>query len=428
MKKSRLKFICKVHTGGTPKSSEEDFWGNDLIWYTPEDIGKNNKVLIDSKRKITYSGSDKSSAKIIKAPAVVMTTRAPVGNLGISYTDFTTNQGCKSLTLLKNGNINYIYYQFTLMRDWLNVISTGTTFLELSTSKLKDVNIYYPSVELQNIICFYLNVKLSDIDSLISLKEKQIKLLEEQHQAMRTEAVTKGLNPNVKMKDSGVEWIGEIPEDWKVTKIKYIANQIIDGTHTTPNYLDSGVPFLRVTDITKSKNKEINMDGLKFISEQEHQELIRRCNPQKGDLLISKNGTIGVPKVINWNWEFSIFVSLCLIKLKNSVMTDFIFFIFKSFLVEEQILQGQKKNTINNLHLEKIKEFYIFLPDFEEQKNICVFLSKKDKEYDELLDKITVQISKLKEYRQSLIHEAVTGKISTEEMESYLKEAEKDGN
>ncbi|WP_088825557.1 restriction endonuclease subunit S [Listeria goaensis] len=405
MNKSRLKFICKVHTGGTPKSSKEDFWGNDLIWYTPEDIGKSNKVLTDSKRKITYSGSDSSSAKIIKAPAIVMTTRAPVGNLGISYVDFTTNQGCKSLTLLKDGNINYVYYQLTLMKDWLNTISTGTTFLELSTSKLKDVEIYYPIIETQNIICFYLNVKLSEIDLLIFLKEKQIKLLEEQRQSMITEAVTKGLNPNVKMKDSGVEWIGEIPEHWGIYSLKRVLNirngKEIDSDSEIEE-AEGSIPVYGSGGIFKWTNRKL----------------------YRGDsILFGRKGTIGKPIRVNGDFWTVDTMYYSIPKMKEA--SGYLFYLL--CIYPWKLISTN--TAVPSIVGTELGEQKICFPNSKQElRSIEMFLKNKDSEIKKLVLRIELQLVKLKEYRQSLIHEAVTGKIPIEEMESYLKEAEKDDN
>lgn len=165
-------------------------------------------------------------------------------------------------------------------------------------------------------IASFLDHETAKIDNLIEKQQQLIELLKEKRQAVISHAVTKGLNPDVPMKDSGVEWLGEVPEHWVPSRLKYHTRQIVDGAHFTPTYTEIGIPFLRVTDI---QDESINFDNIKFIPEHEHKELIKRCKPESGDLLLSKNGTIGVPKLITWNWEFSIFVSLCLIKFKETL-------------------------------------------------------------------------------------------------------------
>ena len=215
-----------------------------------------------------------------------------------------------------------------------------------------------------------------------------------------------------KMKDSGVEWIGGIPEHWNIKKLKKLTSKIIDGTHSTPNYISSGIPFLRVTDITVSDGtkQDIDWERTAYISIEEHEELIKRCFPEKGDLLVSKNGTIGVPRIVDWETPFSIFVSLCLIKPIESVEVMYLYYYFKSSLIWTEVAIGGKTGTITNLHLDKIKEFKIPISSIDEQQEIADFLDKKCKAIDDSITKKQELIEKLEIYKKSLIYEYVTGK------------------
>lgn len=139
--------------------------------------------------------------------------------------------------------------------------------------------------------------------------------------------------------------------------LKQICIKITDGTHKTPKYQERGIPFLRVTDLTNSN------DSKKFISLEEHKELIKRCKPEKGDILYSKNGTIGVAKTIDWDYEFSIFVSLCLIRPdKNIILPKFLEFFLNTPFALNQAFQHSKKGTITNLHLNEINKMTVPLP------------------------------------------------------------------
>ncbi|MEC1404532.1 restriction endonuclease subunit S [Bacillus subtilis] len=311
----------------------------------------------------------------------------------------------------------YLIQDSYYIKVQIDLYSKGSIMSGLNSSIIKNLKLVLPSIEEQKVILKYIRKKNTQLNQLIDSKNFLIDLLNQQRQSIITEAVTKGLNPNVKMKDSGVKWIGEIPQHWGKSKLKYLTRQIIDGTHHTPDYQDEGVPFLRVTDITQSKGKDINLSDVKYISQKEHNELIKRCRPENGDLLVSKNGTIGIPKVIDWDWEFSIFVSLCLIKMNNEKLnTYFASFYFESQLVDEQIAFGSKKSTIINLHLDKVKEFFIFVPPLFEQNEIVKFLKVKISEVDNLKRIVENEIENLKEYRQALIYEAVTGKIDVRDM------------
>jgi type I restriction enzyme S subunit len=143
--------------------------------------------------------------------------------------------------------------------------------------------------------------------------------------------------------------------------------------------------------------------------------LTKRCYPEKGDLLLSKNGTIGVPCVVTWDQEFSIFVSLCLIKLRANLRPKYAKYFFLSTQIGEQITFGGKTNTITNLHLDKIKEFVFAAPPVQEQESIVAYLDQETAKINALIAKTQETIKKLKEYRTALISAAVTGKIDVRE-------------
>lgn len=417
---SKLKYISNITRGAILRPVDEpSYYDENGIWtyLNIADVTSCNKYLNFGELKLSKLGSSKSAR--VEKGNLILTASATIGKPIINNIDVCIHDGFIAFKKSKV-NINYLFY-FLKNRVLYDNMGKSNTQKNIYLDEVKDIFISIPGEIEQKQISDFLDKKTSEIDTLIADKEKIITLLKEKRQAIITEAVTKGLNPNFKMKDSGVEWIGEIPKHWEKTKMKYISNQIIDGTHSTPNYIDKGIPFLRVTDITTAKNTSINLKNVKYISKEEHYELIKRCHPKKGDLLVSKNGTIGIPKVVDWEFQFSIFVSLCLIKLKKSIVNScYCSYIFESNLVDEQIANGGKKSTIVNLHLDKIKEFIIFLPPMQEQLYIVEYLKEKTKQFDDLILLTNQQIEKLKEYRQSIISEAITGKI---DVRDYYKEA-----
>lgn len=279
----------------------------------------------------------------------------------------------------------------------------------ITASNIKDIRVCVPrSFEERLNIANFLDHETAKIDTLIDKQQQLIQLLKEKRQAVISQAVTKGLNPNAPMRDSGVEWLGEVPEHWDTSKLKYLATQIVDGAHFTPTYVDEGVPFLRVTDI---HNVRIDKENIKYIPSNEHQELIKRCNPQKGDLLLSKNGTIGIPKVVDWDWEFSVFVSLCLIKFSKKLCVNYAYYFFKTHEIDEQIYGQIKQSTVINLHLDKIREFDFTVPPLGEQREIVKSLDQTIGKYDLQVAKAEEMNTLLQERRTALISAAVTGKI-----------------
>ncbi|MCT8004003.1 restriction endonuclease subunit S [Sphingomonas sanguinis] len=286
--------------------------------------------------------------------------------------------------------------------------SVGVSYPAINASDLVRISLAMPPELEQVAIAAFLDRETAKIDALIEEQRRLIALLKEKRQAIISHAVTKGLDPHAPMKDSGIEWLGEVPEHWAVSKLRHLTRQIVDGAHFTPTYVDDGVPFLRVTDITR---RRINMDEVKRIPVEEHDELIRRCNPQIGDLLLSKNGTIGVPMVIDWEWDFSIFVSLCLIKFNERLDAHFAKDVFLSKAIEVQISADAKQSTVTNLHLEKIAGFAFPVPPIDEQRAISAFVQRTVREHDGLIVVAEEAIDLLGERRAALISAAVTGKI-----------------
>src|SRR3989338_1735082 len=164
---------------------------------------------------------------------------------------------------------------------------------------------------------------------------------------------------------------------WEVKRLDEVCSQITDGTHSTQKYTHDGVPFLRVTDLTESN------DSKKFISKEEHIQLIKRCKPEKGDVLYSKNGTIGVAKFVDWDWEFSIFVSLALLKPDTKKLNPkYLELFLNSPDALAQAKSFSQSGTVTNLHLIEIKRMTIPLPDLEIQQKVVQQLGEERKSID----------------------------------------------
>ena len=170
--------------------------------------------------------------------------------------------------------------------------------------------------------------------------------------------------------------------------------------------MDSGVPFLRVTDI---QSREIDTQKTKYISTKEHLELCKRCHPERGDILYSKNGTIGISKIIDWDWDFSIFVSLALLKLhdRDSIRIEFLDLYLQSPLIAKQIKDRSKQGTVTNLHLEEIREFDIVMPSTDEQLEITAII----RSIQGRITKVKEKLRQTKSLKKSLMQDLLTGKV-----------------
>jgi len=356
-----------------------------------------------TKTKLPYGYTSKA---IFNKNTITVTGRGDVGYAVYRESEY---DAIIRLLVLSPKNSEPCKYFMYYINEVLEFQVAKTAISQLSTEQISPYRLTVPPLQEQKSIANYLDKAIAKIDTLIEKQTKLIELLKEKRQAVISSAVTRGLDASVPMKDSGVEWLGEIPEHWVASRLKHLTKQIIDGAHFTPTYVDNGVPFLRVTDL---HNEVIDLSKVKFIPLSEHKELIKRCNPQKGDLLLSKNGTIGLTKIVTWDWEFSVFVSLCLIKfLQDKMLPEFFMFIFQSSGIEEQLSHSSKKTSVTNLHLDKINALYFSVPPVKEQREIVSNLKKSSLKFESLITKSTQAISLLKEKRTALISACVTGKI-----------------
>ena len=226
-----LKRSFRVVNGSTPKSGEPENWNGDIPWVTPDDLGKlSGRVLDEPARYITRKGYESCGTQMVGAGSLILSTRAPIGHLAISGTPVCTNQGCRSLVSLYTCSETYFYFQLLATRPVLEAAGRGSTFRELAREDLESVLLSVPPLDEQRAIAAFLDRETAKIDGLVERKERLIQLLQEKRTALITRAVTRGLDPNVPMKDSGVEWLGEIPAHWDVKRIKNV----------------SGVPYERV--------------------------------------------------------------------------------------------------------------------------------------------------------------------------------------
>ncbi len=221
----RLKEISSIINGATPKSNVVENWDGDLPWVTTDDLGKlHGKFISETKRKLTDIGYASCGTTICPIGSVVISGRAPIGYLGILAIKASTNQGCKTLIINHKRVSNlFLFFSLTVAKSKLEALGRGTTFIELSTKELGLFNLALPPLEEQIAIAAYLDTQTAQIDRKIELLNQKAKAYAQLKQSLINETVTRGLDTSVPMKDSGVEWLGEVPEHWEVRRLKEIA-------------------------------------------------------------------------------------------------------------------------------------------------------------------------------------------------------------
>lgn len=213
--------------------------------------------------------------------------------------------------------------------------------------------------------------------------------------------------------------VGVIPEDWEVKKLGDFCNSINDGTHSTPKYVDKGIPFYSVENVTSN-----DFNNTKYISHEEHIKLIKRCKPEKGDILLTRIGTLGQTKLIDWELNASIYVSLALLKINNKISTKYLYSYTKSLKFIRDVEKRSLMNAIpKKINMENISYIPIPLPPLKEQKAIATALN----DMDNLIESTQKLIDKKKRIKKGTMQELLTGKkrldgFSGEWEVKYLKD------
>ena len=256
------------------------------------------------------------------------------------------------------------------------------------------------------------------LNSLIELKVEQLEKLEQQLQSIITETVTKGLNPNVKMKDSGVEWIGEIPEHWQKTRIDFISRvkaRLGWKGLKAEEYVEKGYGFLSTPNL---KYREIDFKNINYITEERYLES-PEIMLEIGDVLLAKDGsTLGIVNVVrDLPIQSTVNSSIAVLRPTKKINSVYFYYYLKSTYIQDVINQIKDGMGVPHLFQADIKKFKVLLPPLTEQQSIAKFLDEETLKIEKLIVNVKSQIDKLKEYRQALIYEAVTGKIDVREME-----------
>jgi len=270
---------------------------------------------------------------------------------------------------------------------------------------------FVPPLSEQTAIAHFLDDKTTKIDEAITIKQQQISLLKERKQILIHKAVTHGLDASVSLKDSGVEWIGEIPVGWKITYLKRYCLKVTDGSHHSPQTQYEGKSYISVKDVNEFG--EIDTINCKKINQKDFDDLARNgCKPKKNDILLTKDGTIGRAAIVNTDNDFVVLSSLGIITpdLKE-FDSKFLRYYLISPLCVSQMNSLIAGSALTRLTIEKINRLFVIIPPLSEQKEIVVYLDDGSKKIETAISLKQQEITKLKEYKSSLINSVVTGKV-----------------
>ncbi len=299
-----------------------------------------------------------------------------------------------------------------------------TNGAKIMNNEMAEVYIPLPSNQEQLRIITFLDHETTKIDNLIEKQQQLIELLKEKRQAVISHAVTKGLKPDVPMKDSGVEWLGEVPMHWNICAIKHIVSTpITDGPHETPNFTDEGIPFISaeavssgVIDFTKKRA---------FISLKDHYRFSQKYAPQFNDIFIIKSGaTTGVTAIVDTYDDFNIWSPLAAIRCNVLSAPYFVLNFMRSKQFQTAIELKWSFGTQQNIGMSIIENIHITRPPIHEALEIANYIQTNCSKLEKLIQIAINQIALMQERRTALISAAVTGKIDLRNWTAPIPKAE----
>ena len=407
-----IKRLFSLYAGATPKSDNPENWDGTIPWITPADYQTEDKYISGGKRTISQKGMDSCATTLLPANSIVFSKRAPIGLVIMNANPLCTNQGCMGCVPKKDAISKYYYFAMSVFTEQFELYGAGTTFKEISASNLGNFILPAPPLSDQQFIADYLDEKCGEIDSLIRLQEQMIEKLKIYKQSVITEAVTKGLDPNAKLVPSGIDWIGEIPEGWKVTPLKWILRMPLQyGANESGRLYDDSLPrYVRITDILNNNLRE-DLQKQSLTEEQANGYIL-----EDNDILFARSGgTVGKAFIYKSKYGRCAFAGY-LIRAQINSRNDskFIYYYTQSSSYDEWKKQIFIQATIQNIGADRYSTLEIPIPPLSEQRSIASYLDSKCADIERLIALKQQKIESLKDYKKSVIYEAVTGKTIIE--------------
>jgi type I restriction enzyme S subunit len=459
-----------ITSGGTPSTTNNEFWGGEISWITPADLSKYSEKYISKGRKsITEIGLQKSSARLIPKYSVLFSSRAPIGYTVIAANELCTNQGFKNITPYHGIDFNFVYYFLKSSKQKAELRASGTTFKELSGKSFSELTFPLAPLPIQRAIVSKIEALFSDLDNGIAhlkkaqaqlkiyrqavLKKafegeltkewrakqsdlptaeellKQIKAERQNHFNQQMEdwkkAVKKwekegkvGKKPSKPtlskeipdVKDTDIETYKNLPNNWRWSRFGNITYKIGDIDHKMPKTVDNGYPYLSTGNL--NHDGTIDFSGAKSISREDFDILSIKIKPEKGDIIFPRYGTIGRNILIDFNREFLVSYSCAIIKNITRLMNPkYALYYSLSPVIKKEIKRYTVETTQANIGIASIENFVFPLCSLSEQTQIVAEIERRLSVCDKMEQSLVDSLLKAEALRQSILKQAFEGNL-----------------
>jgi type I restriction enzyme S subunit len=338
---------------------------------------------------------------------------ATIGKLAIIKFHSTVNQACCVFSGNSAIQINFMFYWFMGLRARIVSLATGGGQPNISQEILRSLRMASPSIAEQSIIANFLDQETAKIDALVAEQQRLIELLKEKRQAVISHAVTKGLDPTVPMKPSGIEWLGDIPAHWEIRRLKHISPFIAVGIVVNPSTFiaDEGLPFIYGGDIREGVIDWVNARRISESSSQEN----GKTKLRSGDLLTVRVGAPGVTAVVPPECDGGNCASVMLIR-RGLFNSHWLCYLMNTRIVRFQVEVVQYGAAQEQFNIAHAVNFWMPTPPQTEQDKIVDYLESETEKFDTLTADAERAIELLQERRTALISAAVTGQIDVRQL------------
>ena len=366
-----------------------------------------NSEVTSSKNRISKLYADSIKAKKVPRGSLLYSFKLSLGKTSIAGCDTYTNEAIASFSSEKNPCINFLKYSSCMIED--NALENIYGAKLLNRERIENAIIVFPPIKTQERIAEYLDKRCSRIDECIKKLQAQLQLVSSYRQSLITRAVTKGLDPNVEMKASGVQWIGNMPSHWRICRVKNLFSVVCGATPSpNPQYWNGDINWIGPSDMDEIGDVS---SGKRSITREGYESCGTTLVPQ-GSLVLSTRAPVGKVNIAKGE--------LCtnqgcksLVPLGSKNYTKYYYFVLQA--AKDQLIQDSSGTTFLELSTSALSDELLPLPSLDEQKRIVSFLEKIDEMVLELKVKLSDSIRLLNEYRSSLISAAVTGQLAIDE-------------
>lgn len=399
-----------IGSGTTPKNITSDF--SCVNWIQSGDI--NGSLISDCKNNISKSiVSQYSALKIYAAPFIVIAMYgASVGNISISLINGCVNQACCVLST-SICNLNYAFYAIKSSQNYLVRKAIGGGQPNINQDTIKQLWLPLPALPEQERIAAFLDAECAEIDAVLEKTRASIEEYKKLKQAVITQAVTRGIRGDRPMKDSGIEWIGEIPESWEVSSVRYIG-QLQNGISKGGEFFGKGFPFVSYGDVYKNYELPHSISGLIDTTEDER----ATYSVEYGDIFFTRTSEtieeVGFSCVCKRSIPNATFAGF-IIRLRpfcadEKILTDYAKYYFRGEHIRAYLVKEMNLVTRASLGQTLLKGMSVIVPPKSVQKEIAEYLDDKCADIDALVAKKQQYLTEIENYKKSLIYEYVTGK------------------